>query len=680
MRCKQQFILYILSLCIVAGCRPHAKDSESTVSSCEVFFDRIRDSLDAKPEKMLEEIDTQLPRLSDSLRYYQALFLKAKAMMFLSLQDSSAALLQDVETFCVKHPDEPDILSLYGGVKYVRGLLLSRNSKSSLSIPEFKEAYDVWMKYGDKYHAGEAALNLANAYAQTGRYDRAAFLFRHALSIADELRLPEEERYPVYYGLGEVYMELRDFKTCDFYFNLAAESYENMRPFEKHLFLINRGLSYYYRQDYASALDFYRRSLFLTREYPDMDYERNLTYINMSDAFLLMNETDSAAYYLNCCHAFFRETQNSNALYYINTQLMELALRENNIALARKYLKRFVTPAYVEPNMVHIRNKYLERYYVKTGNFKEAYRYQLLNQHIEDSIRNERIRMRTVETALKYQQDSTLMTKEIQIRQQQNKELVLRSWLFGAVMLLLILGIGLSLLILRRRKKREAFMERLRVSIVAFRLQNIRNRISPHFIFNVLNREISSSGDRATKGKLFDLVKLIRRNLELTNDVAVSLADELDFVETYINLEKAALGENFRYDVTIGTGIDIHSVQIPSMLLQIPVENAIKHALCTKQGKRRIWILIQKKQETIEVFVRDNGGGFRPKSEYGGTGIGMKVITQMLSLLNMYNHHPIRMEVNNVIVEDGETGCEVYFNIPLAYSYQLISRNKKNTI
>ncbi len=677
MRCKLQFILYTLLLCIGVSCRPQAGYDEQTASSCGTFFNRVRDSLDIKPEKILREIEAQLPQLKDSLRYYQALFLKAKGMMYLSLEDSSAVLLQDVETFCRKHPDELNVMSLYAGVKYLRGALYIRNSRSGLSVPEFRGAFDLWMKCDDKLHAGEAGLNLADAYAQSGHYDRAAYWYRRALSMADTLQLPEKERYPAYYGLGEVYMELRDFATCDFYFNLAEESYENMRPFEKHIYLTGRGLSYYHRQNYASALDFYRRSLALMREYPDMEYERNITYLRLSDVFLLLNETDSAKYYLDCCHAFFRETQNRNALYYIDTQLMELALKENKVALAGKYLKKAVIPAYVEPGMVHMRNKYLEHYYAEVGNFKEAYRYQRMNQHIEDSIRNERVQMRTVEIALKYRQDSTLMTKEIQIRQQQNKTLVLRSWLFFAVMLFLMLGVVLSLIILRRRKRREVFIERLRMSITAFRLQNIRNRISPHFIFNVLNREISLPKNSESKGDLLNLVKLIRRNLELTSDVAVSLAEELDFVETYINLERTTLGENFRYMVTIDQDIDIRAIQIPSMLLQIPVENAIKHGLCMKEGKQRIWILIQKKRDTIDIFVRDNGGGYRQKSRHEGAGIGMKVITQMLSLLNMYNHYPIRMEVNNVTVEDGETGCEVYFSIPSGYSYQLTGKIKK---
>ena len=68
-------------------------------------------------------------------------------------------------------------------------------------------------------------------------------------------------------------------------------------------------------------------------------------------------------------------------------------------------------------------------------------------------------------------------------------------------------------------------------------------------------------------------------------------ADELDFVHTYVSLEQKSLGEEFRFEVSTGD-VDLNVVRVPSMLLQIPVENAIKHALRLKEGKRRLWIRV----------------------------------------------------------------------------------------
>lgn len=79
----------------------------------------------------------------------------------------------------------------------------------------------------------------------------------------------------------------------------------------------------------------------------------------------------------------------------------------------------------------------------------------------------------------------------------------------------------------------------------------------------------------------------------------------------------------------------------------------------------------------MEIVVCDNGGGYRRGSVNYGTGTGMKVITQTIQLLNMYNSHPILMKINNVLVgEEKEMGCEVRFVVPLDYSYQLKKTRK----
>ena len=118
------------------------------------------------------------------------------------------------------------------------------------------------------------------------------------------------------------------------------------------------------------------------------------------------------------------------------------------------------------------------------------------------------------------------------------------------------------------------------------------------------------------------------------------------------------------------------------MLVQIPVENAIKHGLRGKSGRKRLNIKIVKTGECIVIVIQDNGGGFQSvASVSAGTGTGMKVITRTLQLLNAYNRFPIEMKINNVefpiemkinnVEIEHEIGCEVYFKIPLDYSFNL---------
>lgn len=236
--------------------------------------------------------------------------------------------------------------------------------------------------------------------------------------------------------------------------------------------------------------------------------------------------------------------------------------------------------------------------------------------------------------------------------------------------LLLVLAVS-ALVVIYRKRKSDREQWNLQRAIAALRLENARNRISPHFIFNVLNRELASTQGVAQHNKLMNLAKLIRWNLELTDKEAVSLAEELDFVDTYVALESEGM-EQFEYIRRIDDALSLPHVRIPSMLIQIPVENAIKHALRAKEGAKKLWVEVKAmKNNELEVIVCDNGGGYRRNSAFKGTGTGLKVITQTIQMLNACNKQPIVLTVENVSLENGEQGCRIRFTIPLNYSYQL---------
>ena len=110
---------------------------------------------------------------------------------------------------------------------------------------------------------------------------------------------------------------------------------------------------------------------------------------------------------------------------------------------------------------------------------------------------------------------------------------------------------------------------------------------------------------------------------------------------------------------------------LPSMLLQIPVENALKHALKDKDGERLLWIAVSASQEGTDIRITDNGGGYRADSVRRGTGTGMKVIMQTIQILNQKNRQSIDISVHNVSLPSGDTGCEVAYRLPSQYDYQI---------
>lgn len=673
---KLKLLLHIVSTVVMVGCLTsilscNRISSDSRKADMDTFLFNLAASMGDDSKGVNRKVDSLIQITSDSFLYYRCLLLKSKAAFYEGKFDTSILMLKQVEVFGNKWMEDRRVLPIWADFYNMRGNLFGRKAQIDSMIWAFEKSYHYVQQSGTARLMPDICLNLADAYVRDGRYDWGASWYRRCLFVMDSLQLPDYARFPAYYGLAQVEMELRNYADCDYYYNLAYQYFDEMRPYEKHIYLNNRGNSYYFRDDYPTALSYFRRSLALVSKYPELEFDRNLTMVNLGEVFMLMNQTDSATYYLKQCYDYFHKTGNISALYYIDTQLIELALKRGKVDLATQYLKQAVVPEYIEPNMLHIRNRYLEHYFAEKGDFRTAYRYQSENKKIDDSIRSERIRMRTEEIALKYRQDSTLMKKELLIQQQENEVLRLHQVTYGLGSGLLLVVAVSALFVIYRKRKSDREQWKLQRAVATLRLENARNRISPHFIFNVLNRELASTQGASQQNKLMNLVKLIRWNLELTDKEAVSLAEELDFVDTYVALEREGL-EHFEYIRQIDSSLSLPHVKIPSMLIQIPVENAIKHALRAKEGEKKLWVEVKAmKNNELEVIVCDNGGGYRRNSAFKGTGTGLKVITQTIQMLNACNKQPIVLTVENVSLDNGERGCRIRFTIPLDYSYQL---------
>ena len=552
----------------------------------------------------------------------------------------------------------------------MKGNIYARTGHMDSAEVCFRKAYEQRMQGTRKEVVPDILINLADANNRLGKLDAGAAWYRRALLLCDSLSITSAKKPPIYYGLAQIYVALRDFEQCDYYYNLAARSYQDMLPFEKHFYLNNRGTSYYYREDYQTAIRYFREVIALANEYPDMVFEQNLGWLNLSDCFLQVNEPDSAAKYIQKCQSFFVKTGILTALYYIDTQNIELALLRKDLPGAQRILTSGVPSADIDPDMVHIRNKYLQQYYEETGDFRRAYFYLKENNRMDDSIRNERVRMRTADLSLRYQQDSTLMAQKVFIREKENEVLSLRQTKTFWIALTIITFLIVVFIYMYSKKKRALLLAQNRRTISSLRLENIRNRLSPHFIFNVLNQEMAVRNGEEQQ-ELSSLVKLMRRNLELAEQLCVTLAEELEFVETYIDLERRSLGPAFHPVIEIGEEVRPGQIRLPSMLIQIPVENAVKHALKGKEGERNLWITVHRLGSGIRIRIVDNGGGYRPNSLNRGTGTGMKVIMQTIQILNMRNKETIDVSIHNVPLESGETGCEVTFQLPDKYDYRI---------
>ena len=648
--------------------RSHALCEQSLIDSLEV---RAQDSLFSNLPYSRSLLRNAMRQAQDSMSYYRLMGLYGKTFFISSDFDSILYYNRPVKEYDKRAAACPRWNDVLSDVYNIEGNVWMQLNQPDSAVAYYEKSYAYRLK-GDKAHLlSDICMNLADAHLHRGELAHTASYYRRALFICDSLHLSEHSKFPVYCGLGQTYMDLRDFDLSNHYYELAGQFFDEMTVSEKWVYLNNRGNHYYYKKDYQEALVYMRQAAELIADYPQMVFESNLSKVNLGDLYLLTNRLDSAENNLNEGYRYFSEIKNNSAMHYIETLMIELSLKKGNIARAREMIARTASTGHVDANMLTIRNQYLQHYYEKAGDYRNAYEYLKRDYQLNDSIRSERIRTRVAELDMRYRQDTIVLRKEMQIQRQAGEVRVLKLSMYIWVLVCLLLGTGG--IIWYMRKKREFLRERFFQQINRVRMENLRGRISPHFTFNVLGREINQfNGSEEVKNNLMELVKYLRRSLELTEKLSVSLQDELDFVQSYIGLESGRVGEDFTASVVVEEGLDAKSIMIPSMIVQIPVENAIKHGLAGKDGEKELTIRISREGKGVRIVICDNGRGYLPQvaSSTRGTGTGLKVLYQTIQLLNTKNkNEKIRFNIDNR--NDGQTGTQVSVFIPFHFSYDL---------
>ena len=650
--------------------RSHALCEQSLIDSLEV---RAQDSLFSNLPYSRSLLRNAMRQAQDSMSYYRLMGLYGKTFFISSDFDSILYYNRPVKEYDKRAAACPRWNDVLSDVYNIEGNVWMQLNQPDSAVAYYEKSYAYRLK-GEKGHLlSDICMNLADAHLHRGELAHTASYYRKALFICDSLHLSEHSKFPVYCGLGQTYMDLRDFDLSNHYYELAGQFFDEMTVSEKWVYLNNRGNHYYYKKDYQEALVYMRQAAELIADYPQMVFESNLSKVNLGDLYLLTNRLDSAENNLNEGYRYFSEIKNNSAMHYIETLMIELSLKKGNIARAREMIARTASTGHVDANMLTIRNQYLQHYYEKAGDYRNAYEYLKRDYQLNDSIRSERIRTRVAELDMRYRQDTIVLRKEMQIQRQAGEVRVLKLSMYIWVLVCLLLVAGTVVIIWYMRKKREFLRERFFQQINRVRMENLRGRISPHFTFNVLGREINQfNGSEEVKNNLMELVKYLRRSLELTEKLSVSLQDELDFVQSYIRLESGRVSEDFTVSVVVEEGLDAKSIMIPSMIVQIPVENAIKHGLAGKDDEKELTIRISREGKGVRIVICDNGRGYLPQvaSSTRGTGTGLKVLYQTIQLLNTKNkNEKIRFNIGNR--NDGQTGTQVSVYIPFHFSYDL---------
>jgi len=243
-------------------------------------------------------------------------------------------------------------------------------------------------------------------------------------------------------------------------------------------------------------------------------------------------------------------------------------------------------------------------------------------------------------------------------------------WFLWLAICLSLTALLLVVMNLRERAKKKAELNK---KISELKLQALRAQMNPHFVFNTINSIqyfISSNERKAAYRYLSKFSKLMRRVLDNAEKSKLPISEELDSLKLYLELESLRFEGKFNYKIVVDAKIDVHNIEIPTLLIQPFVENAIHHGLRFKRSNGTLDIQISLGDSSIICIIEDNGIGIRKalksKNKNGGhKPVGLKVSQERLATLNELRKNGRGVEIIDLAKSNGGTGTRVKIVIPI---------------
>lgn len=525
----------------------------------------------------------------------------------------------------------------------------------------YKDSYRLYQHSDNEKELPFVCANIADAYIQLNDIPNAARCYRRALFLVDSLKQPEHSNITLYMGLAQIYLTLNDFETAKHYYDETERFFDLMLPPMQAYYVNNLGNYYYFRKDYHKALDtFLRLKRVIIKNGMQNNFDMYLCKVNLADVYLNLNQTDSAQHYLDEVEPFFRKNGDPAGIYYCNTIRIGIATKRGDFNEVRRVANGDKAGEKdVQYSMVNIRNRYMRQFYEHTNNYRMAYETLKRDQSYTDSLEHNRSNMRSAEIMARFRADTLQLHHDLALEHKNAEIQRAHTMTTGAILTAVVLVLLLIMWYMYTRKKQL----QNQVNIMNLKLNNVRNRISPHFMFNVLNNKIVNSGEKEAS-ELMELARLIRTNLDMSSQPYMMLDKELEFVQQYIRVERYLLGDDFKFNIDVADDANIAKVKIPSMFLQILTENAIVHGLKGMEGEKRLRIYIARENNLTIISVEDNGPGFNARRALKkGTGLG--IISQTIAVTNERNKQKMRFEISNREDSNNQIiGCKATLKIP----------------
>lgn len=317
-------------------------------------------------------------------------------------------------------------------------------------------------------------------------------------------------------------------------------------------------------------------------------------------------------------------------------------------------------------------SKFLSELSVNQGDYKNGLAYYRRAKSTEGKISNDRNTRYVNDMIMRYEAEKRSEQMVQLTEENENVKLELRrnrtTVLIAGIAMALLMGI-LYILYRQYQLKNEKKLLTLEQSM-------LRSQMNPHFLFNSLNSiklYIINNEKKNAVHYLNKFSKLVRKILEASSLKEIPLAEELETIELYMNIENIRFSNEINFKINIEEGIDPHTIKIPSLILQPFLENALWHGLSSKEGEKNIALDVVKGTEDgfINISVTDNGIGrvaaeeIKENKVLKRKSVGIAITKERLSNFSRDYLNSFHLEMIDLHNDAGEsTGTKVVLEIP----------------
>lgn len=206
-------------------------------------------------------------------------------------------------------------------------------------------------------------------------------------------------------------------------------------------------------------------------------------------------------------------------------------------------------------------------------------------------------------------------------------------------------------------------------------LTALRSQMNPHFIFNALNSiqdYIISNNKELASDYLGLFADLMRKYLHFSNEEEITLEEEIETLDMYLQLEKVRFEETLSYTIIADKSLDLSTVNIPVMLIQPFAENAVKHGLLHKKGSQTLDILFEQEGQNLVISIKDNGIGRKQATQINKMrkkkhkSFATSAQQKRIDLINQNSDYNISIVYTDLEeLDSSSTGTMVIIKIPL---------------